>query len=137
MARTDRRTELREAVFLILFRLDFHDETEIREQVDDFFEGEDEFTEEEQQYIFRKVMNVVFCIKEIDAALDELSVGWKTKRMTKVDLTVLRLAYYEITYDDQVPPAAAINEAVELAKSYGTDSSGSFVNGILAKAVKG
>ena len=136
MRKVDRRSELREAAFLILFRLDFHDVSEIREQVDDFFEGEDEFTEDEQQYIFRKVMGVALRIDEIDNALDDISVGWKTKRMTKVDLTVLRLAYYELTYDDQVPPATAINEAVELAKSYGTESSGSFVNGILAKVVR-
>lgn len=137
MRKVDRRTELREAVFLILFRVDFLSREDIREQVDDFFEGEDEFSEEEQQFIYRKVIGVVSRIEEIDRALDEISVGWKTRRMTKVDLTVLRLAYYELNFEDQVPPATAINEAVELAKSYGTESSGSFVNGILAKVVRG
>ena len=136
MNRVDRRSELREAAFLILFRLDFQGPGSIREQADDFFDGEDEFTEEEQQIIFAKVAGTMLHVEEIDAALDELSVGWKTKRMTKVDLTALRLAYYEIKYDDTVPAATAINDAVELAKSYGTSSSGSFVNGILAKGVR-
>jgi len=134
---TDRRTELREAEFLLLFRLDFQGNEDIREQIDDFFEGEDEFSEEEQKQIAEKVMHVAVRIDEIDAALNEISVGWKTGRMTKVDLTALRLAYYEICFDENIPNGAAINEAVELAKSYGTDSSGSFVNGILSKVVRG
>ena len=59
--------------------------------------------------------------------------GWKTARMGKVDLTLLRLAVYEIKFEDDIPTGVAINEAVELAKKYGTDDSSSFVNGILAK----
>ena len=136
MNRINRKTELREAAFLILFRLDFHGNEDIKEQVDDFFEGEDGFTEKEQQFIAGKVLGCAAHIDEIDKTLDEISVGWKTSRMTKVDLTVLRLACYEIKYDENVPFATAINEAVELAKSYGTESSGSFVNGVLAKLVK-
>ncbi len=136
MSRTDRRTELREAAFLILFRLDFYETDEIREQVDDFFEGEEIFSEDEKQAVFEKVMNVALKADEIDSALDSTSVGWKTKRMTKVDLTVLRLAYYELKFDKDVPVGTAINEAVELAKNYGTEQSGSFVNGILAKVAK-
>ena len=136
MGKIDRRSELREAAFLILFRADFYPPEELTAQVKDFFEGEDEFTEEERQQIADKVVAVANMIPEIDSVLDEISVGWKTRRMTKVDLTILRLAYYEIKYDDNVPVSSAINEAVELAKNYGTESSGSFVNGILAKVAK-
>ncbi len=136
MSKTDRRTELREAAFLILFRIDFYPPEDMKTQIKDFFEGEDEFTEEERSKIIDKVLAVAEKVKEIDAVLDATSVGWKTKRMTKVDLTALRLAYYEIKYDDSVPVSTAINDAVELAKNYGTDNSGSFVNGILAKVAK-
>ena len=132
----DRRSQLREVEFLILFRADFFDADGINEQIDDFFEDEDGFRGAEKERVRAKVLACCEKLPEIDAELDSLSVGWKTKRMTKVDLTVLRLALYEIKYDDAVPDAAAINEAVELAKSYGTESSASFVNGILAKAVK-
>ena len=59
--------------------------------------------------------------------------GWQTKRMGKVDLTILRLAVYEIKYDEDIPTGVAINEAVELAKKFGQDSSPAFVNGVLAK----
>lgn len=59
--------------------------------------------------------------------------GWKINRMSKVDLTIMRLAYYEMKFDDDIPVIVAINEAVELAKKYGGDDSSSFINGILAK----
>ena len=72
-------------------------------------------------------------LDEIDALLNETSNGWKTKRMSRVDLTALRLAVYELKYDKDVPTGVAINEAVELAKRFGGETSGSFVNGILGK----
>lgn len=64
-----------------------------------------------------------------------MAQGWKTSRMGKVDLTLIRLAVYEMKFEEDVPAGVAINEAVELAKAYGTDDSSSFVNGILAKLV--
>ena len=68
---------------------------------------------------------------------NETSKGWKTKRMNRVDLTALRLAVYEMQYDKDVPTGVAINEAVELAKRFGGEDSGSFVNGILGKIAAG
>ena len=132
-----RRSELREATFLILFRADFYEADEIPAQVKAFFEGEDGFTDEEKQYIGEKVISVCEHIPEIDAELDKISIGWKVKRMTKVDLTALRLAFYEIKYEPSVPVSTAINDAVELSKNYGTDNSASFVNGILATVANG
>ena len=64
-------------------------------------------------------------------SFDQTAEGWKTARMNKVDLTILRLAVYEMRWDDDVPEGVAINEAVELAKRFGGDSSSSFVNGVL------
>ena len=61
--------------------------------------------------------------------------GWKTRRMGKVELTILRLAVYEIQYDEEIPEKVAINEAVELAKKFGRDESPAFINGVLAKLV--
>ncbi len=133
---TDRRSELREAAFLILFRMDFYSADEMEAQVKDFFEGEDGFSEKERNSVANKVMGVLEKQEEIDAELDKCSIGWKVRRMSKVDLTILRLAYYEMKYDEKVPVSTAINEAVELAKNYGEEHSPSFVNGILAKAAK-
>ena len=128
-----KRTELREATFLILFRVDFYEPDEIKGQIEEFFSDENIFSEADKEYVSDKVLNTASKTEEIDAALNEVSIGWKTNRMTKVDLTILRLAYYEMKYDDSVPVATAINEAVNLAKAYGTENSASFINGILAK----
>ena len=65
--------------------------------------------------------------------INETAKGWSTDRMGKVDLTILRLAVYEIRYDEDVPTGVAINEAVELAKKFGQEGSFAFVNGVLAK----
>ena len=132
----DRRTELREAAFLLLFRLDFYSKQDMTDQIKDFFDGEDAFTEDDKQAVSNKVLAICELADEIDALLNSVSVGWKVKRMSRVDLTILRLACYEIQYDENVPVSTAINEAVELAKSYGEENSPSFVNGILAKVVK-
>ena len=71
----------------------------------------------------------------MDEKIAAVAKGWKLNRMGKVELTILRLALYEMLYDDQVPGKVAINEAVELAKKYGGAESPQFVNGILAKLI--
>ena len=76
---------------------------------------------------------IVALIPELDREISEKLEGWKIGRLGKVELAILRLALYEIRYDDDVPTGAAINEAVELAKKFGQDNSGQFINGILAK----
>ena len=73
--------------------------------------------------------------EEIDEKINEVAKGWKTQRMGKADLSILRLAVYEMKYDEEIPVNVAINEAVELAKKFGSDDSPAFVNGILAKLV--
>ena len=72
-------------------------------------------------------------LEEIDAILSEASTGWKLKRMNKVDLALLRVAVFEMRFDERVPEKVAINEAVELAKQFGGDDSPAFINGVLAK----
>ena len=75
-------------------------------------------------------------IPELDKLIDENTEGWNTARMGRVELTILRLAVYEMRFDDDIPPRVAIDEAVELAKRYGQENSGGFVNAILAKILK-
>ena len=84
-------------------------------------------------YITEKFQKVYDKLEEIDTARNEKVEGWNSGRMGKVDLTVLRLAVYEIMFDEEIPTGVAINEAVELAKKFGQDTSPSFVNGVLAK----
>lgn len=128
------RRELREQVFQILFRIEFHSEEEYKEQLALFFETEDDDADDKnREYVKNKVDEIISHLEEIDAAINEVAKGWKTTRMGKVDLTIIRLATYEIKFEEDVPTGVAINEAVELAKLYGTDESSSFVNGVLAK----
>ena len=128
------RRELRTYAFKLLYRSFFYNEDEMTEQEKLFFEDpEMEIDVFDMEYVQRRVEDVIAKIPEIDAVIDSKPEKWKTDRINYVDLTILRLAYYEIKYDDDIPMAVAINEAVELAKIYGGDESSSFVNGVLAK----
>ncbi|PXV93561.1 NusB antitermination factor [Lachnotalea glycerini] len=89
--------------------------------------------ETDKAYIGDKFLNICTKLPEIDSIINQIAEGWKTNRMSKVDLTIIRLAVYEMKFDDEVPVNVAINEAVELAKKFGGDDSSAFVNGILAK----
>lgn len=117
----------------MLFRVEFHDTEEFKEQIELYKEQLEECSEKDCDYIVNKFKNIAEKLEEIDAAIGEASKGWKVSRMAKVDLALIRLAVYEMRYEEDIPVKVAINEAVELAKQYGTDDSSSFVNGVLAK----
>lgn len=128
------RRELREQIFKLLFRVEFNSREEMQEQTAFFFEEEENQADEaDAAYITEKFNKIFDRLTEIDGVLNEKVEGWNTGRMGKVDLTILRLAVYELLFDDAIPTGVAINEAVELAKKFGQDSSSSFVNGVLAK----
>lgn len=131
------RSELREQVFKLLFRVEFNSMEEMSEQEQLFTETSDEeFSAKDAEYIREKYENIAGKLTEIDAEINKETTGWNTDRIAKVDLTIIRLAVYEIRYDDSVPTSVAINEAVELAKKFGQDGSPAFVNGVLAKFAK-
>ena len=127
------RRELRENVFKMLFRVEFFDAGELPEQLELFGEEMDHVTDQDFKYIAERYRDIYNHLPEIDGAINEVAKGWKTTRMGKVDLALIRLAVCEIRYDDEIPFKVAVNEAVELAKQYGTNDSPAFVNGILAK----
>lgn len=128
------RTELREQIFQLLFRVEFNTKEEMMEQEELFTtEGDLDFSKSDADYIRDKYEKIADKLEEIDKAINEKAVGWDTSRMAKVDLTIIRLAVYEIKFDESVPTGVAINEAVELAKKFGQDGSPAFVNGVLAK----
>ena len=128
------RTELREQIFQLLFRVEFNTKEEMMEQEELFTtEGDLEFSKTDADYIRDKYEKIADKLEEIDKAINEKAVGWETGRMAKVDLTIIRLAVYEIQFDESVPTGVAINEAVELAKKFGQDGSPAFVNGVLAQ----
>lgn len=129
-----KRSEIRENIFKLVFCGDFHSSEELSDQVASYLEEElPEIGEKEYAYISEKFEKIKNQVTEIDAKINEVAKGWKTDRMGKAELAILRLAVYEMLYDEDVPVKVAINEAVELAKKFGGDDSPAFVNGILAK----
>ena len=128
------RREVREQVFKLLFRVEFNPREEMPQQEAFFFEDEgNKMAQEGFAEVTQKFNRILEKLDDIDGELNGKVQGWNTERMGKVDLTILRLAVYEILYDETIPTRVAINEAVELAKRYGQDSSSAFVNGVLAK----
>ena len=131
-----KRSELREHIFKVLFGLEFVSPEEMPGQLQLYFGQLEDIKEKDRAYIQTKALAVAEHLEDIDALLNASTTGWKTGRMNKVDLTILRLAVYEMKWDDDVPVSVAINEAVVLAKQFGGDDSSAFVNGVLAKIVQ-
>lgn len=136
-----RRIE-REHEFKLLFSTLFYNKDEMEEQLDHYFivptfeeESMTSLSEEEAARLKTRVEDIASKKDILDQKIDSVAKGWKTARMGKVELTILRLALYEILYDDEIPDKVSINEAVELAKKFGGSDSGAFVNGVLAKLI--
>ncbi len=135
------RREIREQTFRALFQYEFYDneeDTDLKQQqMSLFLDSDIDFKgdESERDEIQEKVAAIAARIADIDARINDAADSWSTARMNKVDLALLRLATYELT-EEKLEPGIAINEAVELAKLYGTDDSGRFVNGILGQIVR-
>lgn len=115
--------------------MEFHSEEELEEQFQLVMEELEETDEVKRAYIEQKLSEIRNHLAEIDALINERATGWKTNRMAKVDLALIRLAAYEMKYEADIPTGVAINEAVELAKIYSSDGAPSFINGVLAKLV--
>lgn len=131
------RREIREHLLKLLYMRDFHERDEIRDQNILYFEGFFyKLTDEERKTILDRYNSVVEKLPEIDTIISQATSGWSIERIGKIELNILRLAVFEIRFDDSVPAKVAINEAVDLAKAYGgEDSSYGFINGVLAKVI--
>ena len=125
------RREEREHIFKLLFLTEFYKEEELEQQEMMYYEGISDAKQEDLTYIRKKYEKIKENLEQIDGQINEAAKGWRTDRMGKVELTLLRLA----VYDDDIPQGVAINEAVELAKIFGGDTSSAFINGVLAKLV--
>ena len=131
-----KRSEIRELAFKLIYSLEIQKDYDIDEQIDLYLENNQIEKKEAIEYIKD-------CIKGIDEKKEEITKiienslvsDWKIERISKVNLSLLKLAIYEIKYKD-IPYKVEINEVVELAKTYGEDTSSRFINGALAKVVK-
>lgn len=132
------RHELRERIFKLLFRIEFNDISDMPEQVRLFFQDDDnEMSEKNAEYVEKKYEAVLAKKAELDKLISENMEKWDITRIGKVELSIMRLGVYEILFDDDIPVNVAMDEAIELAKEYGQDNSGAFVNAVLSKIAKG
>jgi len=129
------RSQLRACIFELLFESDFTPTEEMDQHVT-YYLAQLEASEENKEYIKDKFHKIQLEIHNIDTLINERTTGWKTTRMNKVDLAILRLAIYEIQSDVDIPTGVAINEAVELAKKFSSDEGPAFINGVLSKIIE-
>lgn len=121
----------RDMAVCFLFQIEFQKEN-IKEQVEDFIDSYGE-TNYDKDYFLEIINGVMNSLKEIDDIIDSKAKDWTIDRIAKMDLPILRVAIYEIKHRDDIPTSVSINEAVELAKKYGSDDSARFINGLLGK----
>lgn len=133
-----KRHEIRERIFQILFSVEFHEGENLRDLVIRYLDEtcEPKVNDAERAEILKKTLEVADRFSELDKKIDAVSEGWRVSRMGRAELTILRLALYEMNYDEDVPLKVAINEAVDLAREYCGDESPAFINGVLAKLVE-
>ena len=130
------RSTMREETFKIIYSIQIQKETDKKEQINLYLESNHIENQEAKEYIEDAILGIEKNLEEIDNLIKaNLKENWKIERISKIDLSILRLAIYEIKYKE-IPYKVAINEAVELAKKYGEDTSGNFINGVLANIIK-
>lgn len=139
------RSKLREHLFKLVYLDAFNESDEMPEQVELYLQdasGDDEesdgnkISDKDKEFLKMRWAAVASKLDEIDALLNSTAKGWKTSRFPSCDLAILRVAVYEMVYDDSIPIGVSINEAVELAKKYGGNESPSFINGVLGQIAK-
>jgi N utilization substance protein B len=128
------RRAAREIAMKLVYQLDIQKDSR-EEQIRQTLEQEN-LTENDTNYITDVVEGVFKNVEQIDRTIETYSKGWKLSRISKVDLSILRLSIYEISFREDIPFNVSVNEAVELAKSYSGEESSSFMNGILGKVSK-
>lgn len=131
-----KRSAIRELAFGLIYSLEIQKEQNLEEQIELYLECNEVEDKEAKEYIADAIKGISNNKKEIEELIiKNLKADWTISRISKIDLSLLKLAIYEIKYL-KLPYKVAINESLELAKKYGEDNSQKFVNGILASVVK-
>ena len=131
-----KRSAIREAAFKLIYSLEIQETENLEEQIDLYLECEEITDKEAKECIVDAINGIKQHIDEINNLIEKnLKADWTLERISKVDFSILKLAIYEIKYKE-LPYKVAINEALEISKKYGEESSKNFINGILASIVK-
>jgi N utilization substance protein B len=131
------RTVAREMAMKLLYQIDIG-KCEPKEAIYDFYENHEgkELIDQEKEYLENCVVGAMEILGTIDGIIERYSKEWKINRIAKVDLSIMRLATYEMMKRDDIPKAVAVNEAIELGKKFGGENSSTFINGILGNIVR-
>lgn len=129
------RRTARKHIFNLIFQSEFHNELNVSEIMSTYSEEYVEYEESDISFIKSEYVGITSNLENIDRIINSSARGWSVDRMSKVDLSILRLAVYEIEYSD-IPDKVSVNEAVELAKEFSDDKSPSFINGVLGNVVR-
>ena len=124
------RHQLRTVLMQSLYESEFHPDQNLPDVVERQVGGA-ELADADRKYIDQAVAGLQEHAKDIDGLITTNAPEWPLDQIAAIDRAVLRLGIYEVMYSDEVPPKVAINEAVEIAKQFGGENSGSFVNGVL------
>ena len=131
-----KRSAIRELAFQLIYSIEIQKEENLEDQIELYLECNEVEENEAKEYVKDAVFGINENIKEIQELIEKnLKADWQLDRISKIDLSLLKLAIYEIKYKE-IPYKVAINECLELSKKYGEESSKNFVNGILASVVK-
>lgn len=130
------RNKVREEIFKIVFRQPFMEQTEMEEQIEFSMERLEGKSPENQDYIRSKAKAILEHLNVIDERIALNCDGWNLNRIGKAEITIMRIAVYEMLFEEDVPNRVAINEAVELAKIYCDEDAKGFVNAVLGKVAK-
>lgn len=130
------RRNARKHIFNLVFQTEFNADTDVKESIDTYTEEYEGFKKDESDFISREYRGILANIESINSYIDKFAVGWSISRLAKTDLAILRMGVYEIIFDEEIPDAVAVNEAVELAKVFSGDKAPAFINAVLLKIVK-
>ncbi len=124
----------RESAMKLLFQMEINNDFST-ESINVFFDN-NEFTNDEKEYIMHTINQVNNYLETIDNKIEKYALGWKINRIPKVDLSILRIAIYEILFRKDIPVEVSINEAIDISKKYSTGESSKFINGLLGSVVR-
>jgi N utilization substance protein B len=136
------RRQAREIAVQTLYQMEMNEvtaEVALRAALEELTEEEDTVTvdpTDDVQFLHAIVNGASAKVEQIDRVLEDYLTGWKMDRLSKVDRQILRLGTYEMFFEEGTPDAVILNEAIELAKHFGTEESGKFVNGVLGQMVR-
>jgi N utilization substance protein B len=128
------RKKTREALMQLIYQMDLNKNFS-KEEVINFLDNFD-LNENETNYLKESAYGVIDNLDNINELIEKYTQGWTLDRLPKVDLSILRIAFYEILYRDDIPVEVSINEAIEIAKKYSTPEAFKYINGILGSFVR-